>query len=89
MIYQAFAVFDEKAGAYARPFFFSTLAEGVRAFATSVMDRGHPFALHPADYTLFHLGSYDDASGKFDGLPTPKSLGTALEHKPREDQVNG
>lgn len=81
MIYQVFAVFDEKAAAYARPFLFSTKGEAIRAFRTSIMDPKHPFSLHAADYTLFQIAAWDDANAQYTQLQQPESLGKALEHK--------
>lgn len=81
MILQVFTVHDQKAGAYLPPFYFTTKGQALRAFGDSVNDPQHSFAIHPEDYTLFDLGTYDDATATFNSNVTPISLGTALEHQ--------
>ncbi len=79
MIHQVFTVHDSKASAYLPPFYFSTLGQAIRAFTDSVNDPGHGFAKHPEDYTLFHLGTYDDAVAKYDLLVSGDPMGKALD----------
>jgi hypothetical protein len=76
---KVFAVFDSKADAYLQPFFMSTLGQAIRSFTDAAASTDHQFGKHAADYTLFHLGDFDDATGKFTDLLTPVSLGSALE----------
>lgn len=79
MIRQIFCIYDSKAEAYLRPFFTETKGLAVRSFEDILKDDKHPFAQHPADYTLFHLGSFDDANASFDLFDTAISIGKALE----------
>lgn len=80
MIQQIFAVFDSKAGAYLRPFMFDSQGMAIRAFMDVLKDPKHEFALHPEDYTLFHIGEFDNKTAVYNCLKTPKSLGLALEY---------
>lgn len=79
MIKKAFTVFDEKASVFMLPFFETTIGQATRAFSDAVNTDDHPFNRHPGDYTLFEIGTYDDNSGNFTNLDTPRSLGLALQ----------
>jgi hypothetical protein len=63
MIKQMFTVYDEKSEAYLQPFFLDTTGQALRAISDCLIDDNHQFARHPADYTLFQLGTYDDSTG--------------------------
>lgn len=58
-----FAIWDDKAKAYIPPFFMPQVGLAVRAFKDCVNQDGHAFAKHPADYTLFSVGTWDDNTG--------------------------
>nr|QXN72777.1 MAG: nonstructural protein [Microvirus sp.] len=81
MVLKVFTVYDSKAEAYLKPFYASTLGTATRDFANICNDPEHPFCKHPEDFCLFELGSYDDASGKFENLVAPISRGLAIEFK--------
>lgn len=63
MIINVFTVHDSKAQAYLPPFNLPTKEMAVRTFSDTVNDSKHPFGKHPADYTLFHIGTFDDDTG--------------------------
>lgn len=63
MILKAFAVFDCKALAYMTPWFCRTSGEALRLFKDIVNDGKSPWCLHPADYSLWYVGSFDDSDG--------------------------
>lgn len=77
---QAFTVHDVKAEAYHAPFFQNMLAQGKRTFDGMINSDTHPFAKHPYDYTLFHVGEFDDETGKITPLREPLSLGNGVEY---------
>lgn len=85
MLLRQFTVYDEKAQAYMQPFFEKTLGSAIRAFTDACNNPQTSFFKHPADFTLFHLGDWDDSTAETISLPTPRSLGTALEHKTQQD----
>lgn len=74
-----FAVFDVKAAAYLAPFFLPTVGQAVRAFADASNDPSTMFAKHPEDYTLFHVGEFDDSSGDCAPVVPHASLGNAAQ----------
>lgn len=78
MIENIFTVYDEKAHAYLPPFFQSQLGQATRIFADCCNKADHQFGVHPSDYTLFHLGTYDNFDGSFE-VHSPKSLGNGVE----------
>lgn len=79
MIKQVFTVFDEKSNAYLQPFYLDTVGQAKRAITDCVNDHTHAFGRHPSDYTLFHLGTFNDATGEY--LKDKKSLGSLVEFK--------
>lgn len=79
-----FSIYDSKAQAYLPPFFLPRKQMAVRAFAECCNSESHQFGKWPADYTLFHVGAFDDESGLIDSFP-PISLGNGLEHKSKPD----
>lgn len=79
MLLQIFAVYDSKVEAYMSPFFMQSRGQAIRAFCDTAEDSSSQIGKHPADFTLFHLGEYDDSNASFSLVPTPISLGVALE----------
>ncbi len=75
----AFSIYDAAAEAYLPPMFLDTKGMAIRSFADAVNEEGHQFGRHAADYTLFHIGFFDQSNGKLDALVTPDSLGVALQ----------
>lgn len=80
MIQQMYTVFDEKASAFLPPFCVPTHGIALRAFKDCVNSPDHQFGKHPADYTLFYCGDFDDNTGHFN-LNDRKSLGNGVEFK--------
>ncbi len=82
MEHQMYTVYDEKSKAYLQPFFSQSDGTAIRAITDCVYNRDHVFSKHPADFTLFHLGSYDDSNSSFKLLPAPAVLATLIELVP-------
>ena len=78
MIKQEFLIHDSKAIDYTL-FQQATIETGVRYFQTLVNTPGNPINAHPADYTLFHRGSYDTESGASTQLEAKESLFNGLD----------
>ncbi len=74
-----FAVYDSKAQAYLPPFFLPNTEVAKRVFQNASNDKGHAFGANVADYTLFHLGHFDDDNAKIVTKATPRNLGLAQE----------
>lgn len=75
---EVFSVYDSKAQAYLPPFFLPKPAMAIRIFTECVNSPEHQFGKHPADYTLFHVGSFDDTDGDIISIDPQKNLGNGL-----------
>ena len=81
MIMKVFSVYDSAVGAYMTPFFMQSSGAAIRAFTDITNDLQSAICKHPSDYSLFELGSWDDATCAFTFLTAPVSLGCAIEYK--------
>lgn len=70
MILQVFSVFDKAVQLYMPPIHMRSQGEAIRALRLTLRGE-HSFAQSPQDYALYHLGAFDEASGKF--LPPESS----------------
>jgi len=84
MEHKIFAIYDQKAHAYLPPFTLPRVEMAERTFMDCVNSKDHAFGLHPADYTLFELGKYDDEKGKISAHDIPQVIGTGVEYKALE-----
>ena len=73
-----FVIYDSKADAYMQPWFLNTTPMAIRAFTDCIGDPKHNFGAHPEDYTLFSIGTYDNADAKIYSK-APVSLGNGIE----------
>lgn len=81
MILQVMAVFDVKARSYARPFYVAHVDVGVRTFAEAANMPGEQICMHAEDFSLYHLGSWEDETGKFITASQPILICSALQWK--------
>lgn len=81
---QVMSVYDSKTKVFGQPQYFINVPTALRAWGDTSNNPQDPVYKHPEDYTLFHIGEYDDESGSFNNLPTPNPLGTALQFKQQE-----
>lgn len=79
MIIQIFAVYDSKAKAYNTPFFMHTKEMAIREFTNASISSESIFFNHPLDYTLFHLGEYNDEIAHMESLTAPDFLITSTQ----------
>ena len=87
MVTKLFMIYDSKAEVYLKPFDFRTIGEAIRWFL-DVGKQDAPWGKHPADYTLFEVGTFDCESGMIEMHDAKINLGTALENN-KEGAVNG
>lgn len=76
---EVFTVHDSKSEGYLQPFFTLTEGLAIRMFKTSALDPNHQFHVHAEDFTLFHLGTYDESTGLFNLHDTPRPLFKAIQ----------
>lgn len=62
----AFTVYDSKAEAFLRPYFAETKGLAMRAFRDAVNDPSHEMHKHAEDYTLFHIGFFNQQDGSLE-----------------------
>lgn len=85
MIVNMYAIYDSKAAAYLQPFFCSNHALAFRNLERAVKNPQSPFAEFPADFTLFHLATFDDVKGVLNPLKVGESLGNLLQFMSQTD----
>jgi len=81
MKYKVFVVFDRAGDVYGQPMFAGSAGIALRGFADEInrADEKNPFYMHPDDFDLFELGTYDDATAVFEtSLPRQVALGRDL-----------
>lgn len=76
---EVFSIYDSKAEVFHQPMFLNTKGEAIRSFIDEVNREGSPMNIHPEDYTLFHIGSFNQFGGKILPLSTPNSMAVAIE----------
>lgn len=57
-----YTIFDSAAAIYMRPFFTNADGSAVRSFSDIACDADHEVGKHPEHYSLFRIGTYDDAT---------------------------
>lgn len=84
MIFQVMALYDSKARCYRPPFFVGHVDVGFRAVQNAVNQAEHELAKYAEDFSLWHMGEFDDVSGNFCLKPQPMNLGCILQLKRQE-----
>ena len=68
---ELYTIYDSKTGVYNKPFY--QLNDDVcRRTCSDLLSSETDVAKHPEDFSLFHLGSYNDETAQFDLLATPR-----------------
>lgn len=75
-----FTIYDKATQAFHLPFFMLTVSEAKRTFADMANDENSKIHHHHTDFTLFHIGDYDDATGYITTDQGHVSLGMATEY---------
>ena len=81
-----YTVYDSKAETFMPPFFVPAKGLAIRAFEDCINSMEHHFGKHPADYTLFELGSFDTNAGEFNLLSSKQSVGNGVEFVKPDNQ---
>lgn len=75
------SVFDSKMKLFYIPKFYVTLGQAERTFGDDVNNPQQDMFKHAEDYSLFHIGFYNDETGMFENLTAPQQLVSALSVK--------
>jgi len=78
MKHNIYSIFDTASGIYQRPIFSRADGEIMREFQNICVDREHPCGMHPEDYSLIRVGTFDDQNG-FLTDDSNETLATGLE----------
>lgn len=85
MITQVYSIYDSKAGVFHRPFYMHYEAEAMRACIELASDNSTTPGKYPHDFSLFHLGAFDDNKGTFE-LQIPRNLGVLATFLANKEQ---
>lgn len=66
-----FSVFDVKTRLFSNPFYARTIDAAARDFTQAVNDPAAMADKFPRDYELFHLGEFDQDTGRLFGSDIP------------------
>lgn len=80
MKYQVVTIFDRAAEIFNAPAFFTAVGVAVRTFSDQVNDPNNPTNKHPEDFSMYHLGEYDDQTAEFTTFEKPIKLATAKDY---------
>jgi len=78
-----FSVYDSAAARFTEPWPAATVELALRRFRHTVNAEGNDIAMFPEDYTLFHVGEFDQETGLVTRFSSPHSLGVAVTFKDR------
>lgn len=81
-----YAIHDAKAQRYTTPFQHPNDEAAMREFSDNAINPDYPFIKHPADYSLFRIGTYDDSLALATPEAPPQHLITALTAKESYDK---
>jgi len=86
MEHQLFTVRDSKGNCYQPPKAAKTIGEAERMFEAAVNDstKGNFLFEYSDDFDLYHLGSFDDESGKAKLFDTPRHIVKAIALKRKQ-----
>ena len=74
-----YSIYDSKMTAYNTPFFSHNNQTALRSFEEAVNDENTTINKHPDDYSLWHIGYFNEDSGEI--IPEkPHNLGLAREY---------
>lgn len=71
---EIFSIYDSAVEAYMPPFTQQSKGAAIRAFTDTVQDESTTLSRHPEDFTLFYIGSWDEATASITQDNTPFAL---------------
>ncbi len=83
---ELFSVFDAAANRFIDPFPSSTVEMAARGFREACETEGHQFQKFPEDYSLWHVGQFDPATGEV-GKLVPGKIAMALSYVRRGPEL--
>lgn len=86
---QLFAIYDRKASIYMAPFVARSTIDATRQIVASFRDpqmRDTPVGQHPEDFDLFHVGSFDDETGRITPWINPALVAPVVSLAPKAQE---
>jgi len=74
------SIYDTVALVWNSPVAFPSLGSAIRSFSTAMQDQNSQFYSHPGDFEIYHLGSFDPASGKIELISDYVRLGSGSDY---------
>ena len=74
MIWSLYSIRDQGAEVFERPFVARAHGEALRLFADLIEKKGTVHHVHREQFSLWHVGTFDDSSGCLEQLPEPHRL---------------
>lgn len=76
MKYFVVSVRDRAADVFAVPNFVNSIGGAIRSFGDAINSKQADSALclHPEDFDMYELGSFDDATGSYEALPQVRQI---------------
>lgn len=74
MVQKIYNVKDTKAEYFLSPFYATSEEIALRQIRSAVLDDGHPFNKNPQDFDLYECGEFDDITGIFQMLDSPRHM---------------
>ena len=71
---EIFSVYDEIAKTFGMPFFAQSAGVAQRSFHSLVLDEKSIVSQHPADYSLYNIGEFDDETNSIVSLNPPSLI---------------
>lgn len=81
MLLKMYSIRDAKGEIFNAPFYKKTHGEAERDFAELCKDEKSLVNKYPEDFDLYHVGIYDDQTGKISSLDTPQHILKAVQNK--------
>lgn len=78
---EVFAVYDAKSKAFMQPFYAAAPGLAGRMFGEACQDPSTALFKYPEDFVLYHIGTFDDASGELVPLAKHEQLARATDFK--------
>lgn len=68
----AFAIHDEKACSFMTPVYFNYKGQASRWFEDLIKENNNPISKHPEDYSLYHIGYFNQYDARLEALNVPE-----------------
>jgi hypothetical protein len=82
-----FTIYDSVMEVYHQPHFFLNEGMALRNFGDLANDANSSISKHPEHYSLWHLGSFEDATAKVTKLKSKVCIAHANEHVIQFDKL--